>query len=84
MVEQKKQVEIFRRYRFLAELQYNNGQSDYLNVLDAERRLFEAQLLLADTEANSFTSLINLYKALGGGWVIEADNFNLMVTNGCI
>jgi len=84
VVEQKKQVEIFRRYRYLAELQYNNGQSDYLNVLDAERRLFEAQLLLADTEANSFTSLINLYKALGGGWIIEADNFSMMVTDGCI
>jgi multidrug efflux system outer membrane protein len=83
VVEQKKQVEIFQRYRYLAELQYNNGHSDYLNVLDAERRLFEAQLLLADTEGDSFISLINLYKALGGGWVIDADNLNLGLSNEC-
>lgn len=80
VVEQKAQVEIFQKYRYLAELQYNNGESDYLNVLDAERRLFESQLLLATREANSFTSLVNLYKALGGGWVIDADNFNSMVS----
>jgi len=48
-------------------------------VLDAERRLFESQLLLAETEANSFSSLINLYKALGGGWVIEAEHINEML-----
>lgn len=80
VVEQTKQVKIFERYRYLAELQYNNGQSDYLNVLDAERRLFESQILLADTEANSFSSLINLYKALGGGWVIEAEHINEMLS----
>lgn len=83
VVEQANQVQIFKEYRYLAELQYNNGESDYLNVLDAERKLFEAELLLADREANGFISLINLYKALGGGWVIDADNFNRMVDNGC-
>jgi multidrug efflux system outer membrane protein len=81
VVEQTKQVEIFQRYRYLAELQYNNGQSDYLNVLDAERRLFEAELLLADTEGDSYTSLINLYRALGGGWVIDADNLQMGLSN---
>lgn len=81
VVEQQKQVKIFQKYRKLAELQYNNGESDYLNLLDAERRLFESELLLADTQGNSFTSLISLYKALGGGWVIDADNFNNMVSH---
>ncbi len=84
VVEQQNQVNIFVKYRQLAELQYNNGESDYLNVLDAERRLFESQLLLADREGDSFTSLINLYRALGGGWVIDADNFNSMVNDDCI
>lgn len=59
----------------LATLQYNEGETDYLNVLDAERNLFSAQLDLAQTEADYLLTYISLYKALGGGWVIDADNF---------
>ena len=44
-----------------------------LNVLDVQRNLFDAQLELAEGESFTFLSLINLYKALGGGWVTEAD-----------
>ncbi|QLH37443.1 MAG: TolC family protein [Parachlamydiaceae bacterium] len=57
----------------MAQLEYDNGQVDYLNVLDAQRNLFSSQLDLVQAESFTFTSLINLYKALGGGWVIESD-----------
>jgi multidrug efflux system outer membrane protein len=58
----------------LKALQYENGIVDYLNVLDAERRLFEAQLNLAQAQANVYVTLVNVYMALGGGWVVDAEN----------
>jgi multidrug efflux system outer membrane protein len=64
----QKQVEVLKKYLHLATLQYENGQTDYLNVLDAERTLFDAQLDLVNAEAESFLSIIQLYSALGGGW----------------
>jgi outer membrane protein, multidrug efflux system len=70
---QQHQVSVLSDYLELANLQYSNGQTDYLNVLDAERTLFVAQLNYAESQANCFITLVNLYKALGGGWVLEAD-----------
>jgi len=70
----KKQVVVLTEYLHLSTLRYMNGQTDYLNVLDAERKLFQSQLDYATQLSNSFLTLINLYKALGGGWVVDADN----------
>lgn len=71
---QNARVSDLKDYLHLATLQYNNGLVDYLNVLDAERRLFGAQLDLAQIQADIFLTLVNLYKALGGGWVVDAEN----------
>jgi multidrug efflux system outer membrane protein len=68
-----KQVQVLSEYLHLAVLRYDNGQTDYLNVLDAERTLFASQLDLAAAQSEAFTTLIQLYAALGGGWVIDAD-----------
>lgn len=73
VVEHIKQVKILEEYLHLATLRYNEGEVDYLNVLDAERTLFDAQLNLAQSQADNFTAVVNLYSALGGGWVDEAD-----------
>lgn len=70
---QKDQVDAYAKYLYLAELEYNNGQVDYLNVLDAQRNLFSSQLNLIQAYGFSYTTLIDIYKALGGGWVLEAD-----------
>lgn len=70
----KDNVEDLKGYLQLATLQYENGLVDYLNVLDAERRLFQAQLDLAQIQADVFLTLVNIYKALGGGWVVDAEN----------
>lgn len=67
---QKRRVEALQGYKDLAQLQYNNGQVDYLNILDAERSLFAAELDYVDSQSESFTTLINLYRALGGGWSV--------------
>lgn len=68
LLAQAKLVEVLQDYLRLATAQYDNGETDYLNVLDAQRRLFAAELDLAQAQADSFLSLIDLYRALGGGW----------------
>jgi len=52
----------------LAALRYRGGVSDYLEVLDAQRSLFDAELEEAQTIGSHLTALVRLYKALGGGW----------------
>jgi NodT family efflux transporter outer membrane factor (OMF) lipoprotein len=52
----------------LARQRYTSGVADFLNVLDAERALLSAQLQLADSSTSVSSNLVQLYKALGGGW----------------
>lgn len=52
----------------LAEIRYRGGVDSYLNVLSAQQDLFNAQQNLIQARALRCTNLINLYKALGGGW----------------
>lgn len=73
VVVQKHRVGVLQDYLKLAYLQYDNGETDYLNVLDAQRNLFSAQLDYAEAQSDVFMTVIAIYKALGGGWVIEAD-----------
>jgi len=68
-----KQVEALATYARLARLRYENGYTSYIEVLDAERSLFNGQLTYAQTQDVLLRSLVNLYKASGGGWVVEAD-----------
>ncbi|MCC9004582.1 MAG: TolC family protein, partial [Candidatus Competibacter sp.] len=67
------QVNALQRYLDLATLRYNNGYSDYLTVVDAERNLYTAQLQYVQDQGNLFIALVDLYKAMGGGWVNEAE-----------
>jgi multidrug efflux system outer membrane protein len=68
-----KQVEALATYARLARLRYENGYTSYIEVLDAERSLFNGQLAYTQTQNILLRSLVNLYKAMGGGWVVEAD-----------
>ena len=56
------------KYVQLAWLQYRGGTLNYLDVLDAQRRYFESQIGVNNASLNEYLALINLYKALGGGW----------------
>jgi len=47
---------------------YQGGTATYLSVLDSQRSLFTAELTLAQARNNEYQSLMQLYKALGGGW----------------
>ena len=70
---QQQQVEALRSYERLARLRYDNGYTSYLEVLDAQRSLFQGELLYAQTQGALFRALVNVYKSMGGGWVTEAD-----------
>jgi multidrug efflux system outer membrane protein len=70
---QKRQVDSLREYARIARLRYENGYTSYIEVLDAERSLFSAELQYVQTQGILFQALVNLYKAVGGGWVVEAD-----------
>jgi len=52
----------------LAEIRYENGATDFLEVLDAQRSALQAQDSLALSRTETATSLVAVYKALGGGW----------------
>ena len=52
----------------LAQLQYINGVIGYLDLLDAQRNYFDAQVSLSNAVCDKQLMIINLYKALGGGW----------------
>jgi multidrug efflux system outer membrane protein len=52
----------------LAYLRYRGGVDTLLNALDADRDLFDAELGLAQTGRNELLAVVQLYRALGGGW----------------
>jgi multidrug efflux system outer membrane protein len=52
----------------LAEERYRAGVSSYLEVLDAERTLFDAELSLVQSRRQYLAAVVQLYKALGGWW----------------
>ncbi len=70
---QRQQVVALQGYARLARLRYDNGYTSYIEVLDAERSLFNAELSYAQTQGVLFHALVSLYKSMGGGWVAEAE-----------
>ena len=72
----KRQVEALRTYARMASLRYDNGYTSYIEVLDADRSLFSAELNYTQTQGALFQSLVNLYKAMGGGWIVAADELS--------
>jgi multidrug efflux system outer membrane protein len=67
-LEAEKQVQALAKQTDLANQRYFGGVTPYLEVLDSDRQLFEAQLRLTQVQANELLAIIALYRALGGGW----------------
>ena len=57
--------------RRLADIRYQGGATSYLEVLDADTRLFIAELGLADARLSELSAFVEVYRALGGGWEQE-------------
>ncbi len=67
-IEEEKLVGALTESVRLSNLRYRGGLDSYLQVLDAERNLFGGQLTLAQLRAVELQSVVQLYRALGGGW----------------
>lgn len=80
LAAQGRQVEALQKYVELAQLRFDNGYTSYLEVLDAQRTLFNVQLSYTRNQGVLFQAMINLYKAMGGGWVTEADKLTAGAT----
>jgi multidrug efflux system outer membrane protein len=61
-----------RRRLELAQLLYKNGQASYLDVLTAQTDLYNAEQVLVSARLQRLTNLVDLYRALGGGWLEHA------------
>lgn len=68
-----RRVDALTEYARIAHLRYDNGFTSYIEVLDSQRSLFTAQLTYVDTQKDIYVGLINTYKAMGGGWIVLAE-----------
>jgi multidrug efflux system outer membrane protein len=68
---QEAQVDAQRRANTIALARYRVGYASYFNVIDADRDLFTAELSLSAARLNTQLSVVQLYRALGGGWQVE-------------
>lgn len=76
---QEKQVTALQSALRLAHLRYKGGLANYLDVLIAQRNLFDAELSLAATRRLHLALVVQLYKALGGGWSPDAAYGNVPI-----
>ncbi|MGB5328103.1 MAG: TolC family protein [Gammaproteobacteria bacterium] len=75
-----RQLKAAKNANLLSRERYNQGVSSYLEVLETERRLFSTELTLSETQQLYLNAYVNLYKALGGGWVTASDREQLQQT----
>jgi multidrug efflux system outer membrane protein len=73
--DQAEAVQSYEEAVRLANMRYYDGFSSYFEVLEAQQQLFPAQLALAQTELDRRLVIIQLYKALGGGWNLTDAQF---------
>jgi multidrug efflux system outer membrane protein len=68
VVAQETQTGALRRALQLAELRYRTGIASYVEVLEAQRSLFDAELGLSQAQLGQLSAAVQLYRALGGSW----------------
>jgi multidrug efflux system outer membrane protein len=69
LARQEERVVALREFARLARLKFDKGIASYVEVLVAENELFPAELATVGLAADRYTQLINVYQAMGGGWV---------------
>ena len=67
-VEEEAQVAALRNSSRISRLRYDAGYSNYLEILTADQQLFEAEIELARIRGQQLNVVVQLYRALGGGW----------------
>jgi multidrug efflux system outer membrane protein len=66
---QQERVDALREFARLAKLRFDKGVAGYLDVLVAENELFAAELSTVRLQADRHAQVVNVYQAMGGGWV---------------
>ena len=66
---QRERVVALREFARLANLRFDKGVTGYLEVLVAENELFAAEIASVSLQAGSYAQIVNVYQAVGGGWV---------------
>jgi multidrug efflux system outer membrane protein len=74
LVAEGRRVAALADYARLAKLRYDEGYTSYIDVLDAQSKLFDAQLLYVSIQGDVYGSLVTTYKAMGGGWITGAQD----------
>jgi multidrug efflux system outer membrane protein len=77
LLSQGRQIDALQTYARLARKRYEGGYTSYIEVLDAERSLFNGQLTYTQTQGAVLTYYVSLYKATGGGWLTEAERMTM-------
>lgn len=72
LAEQAKRVDAVAEYYRLASLRYDEGYTDFITVLDSLRQLYDARFDLATVQGAQMQASVDLYLAMGGGWIEPA------------
>jgi multidrug efflux system outer membrane protein len=75
--DQAKAVESYQEAVRLASMRFDQGFSSYYEVLEAQQLLFPAEQALAETQLDQHLIIVQLYKALGGGWNLTDEEFRM-------
>ncbi len=73
---QRLRVDALREFARLSKLKFDKGVAGYLEVLVAENELFAAEINSVNLQATRYNQLVNVYQAMGGGWVDIADSMS--------
>ena len=73
LTARRRQVDALEETLAVARQRYEGGFTSYIDVLDAQRGLFEAQLAMVEARRDELTAVATLYKAMGGGWSDDRD-----------
>lgn len=71
--KQGKRVAAVQNYVNLAQVRYDEGYTDFITLLDSFRQLYEAQIERLQAQSAKLTASIQLYRAMGGGWIVQAE-----------
>jgi outer membrane protein, multidrug efflux system len=66
--QQRREVSALNESAAIANKRYRGGLASYYEVLEAQQLLFPAEIALSQTRRDRLLAVVQLYKALGGGW----------------
>ena len=75
--QQERAVRAYQEAVTLSEQRYLAGKASYFEVLQAQQMLFPAEVALAQTKRDQLEAIVQLYKALGGGWSLKDSEWSV-------